>query len=301
MPLTSKKHIDQLLSNVSVKYRPQGYIATQVFPEIPVKKESDLYRIYERNFRLPETGKANGALSNQHNFDITTGTYALRKHALKDYVTDDDETNYDIEDLRAETTEELTDVLLRRLEKTTADLFTSTNWSLNVSLSAAQQFNGTTTANPIPIYDTAATTVIQQSGMVPNFGIMTRSQFVACKNNAQVLDRTKYTSKEMTPAILAGLLDIPELLIANGVYDSSAKGTTSNIAEIWGDNSFIGFRPNRPGPKVPSAGYVFRRAKPMVRRWRDEEREAEAIEVQMQYDVKIVASLSGFLIKDVLA
>jgi len=301
MPFKSQRHIDVLLSNISIKYRPQGYIGMQVFPELPVKKDSDLFRVYDRDFRMPETQRANGAISNEADFFYSTSTYALKKHSQKGYVTDDDADNYDISDLRADKTEHLTDIILRRMELDVASLFTSTNWSQNMSLSAAQQFDGTTTANPIPIFDTAATTVLQQSGFAVNYGIMTRTTFIKCKNNAQVLDRTKYTSKEMTPAILSGLLDLPELLIANGVYDTAAPGVSSNITEIWGDNCFVGFKPSRPSPLVPSSGYVFRKNIPMTKRWRVEERDAEAIEVNQKYDVRVVASLSGFLMKDVLA
>ena len=74
MPNRSKLHIDALLSQVSVKYQNTKYIASEVFPEVAVKKNSDLYRIYARNFRLPETRRADGALARQHDFDIFHGS-----------------------------------------------------------------------------------------------------------------------------------------------------------------------------------------------------------------------------------
>lgn len=298
--LTSQMHVDQLLSNVSLRYTHPELIAMRVFPEVQVKKDSDLYRIYERNFRIPETKRANRGVAKQHSFSVSTGTYVLEKHALKDFVSDDDVDNYDISDLRADTTEELTDVILRRMEKSVADLFTSTNWSLNVSLASGAEFSAnTTTSNPIPVFDTAQSTVIANSGMKPNFGILTRDGFVACKNHVSVVDRIKYTSREMTPAMLAGLLDLPELLISNAQYDSSDEGRTSTMQNFWDEHAFVGYKPQRPGPKQVSSGYIFRKAAPMVRRWREEEREAEAIEVQMKYQAKVVASLSGYLIKNV--
>lgn len=298
MPLKSTQHVDQLLSNVSVKYSPTGLIAMQVFPEVPVKKDSDLYRIYTRNFRIPETKRANKAEAKQHEFEVTTSSYNLEYHALKDYVSDNDQENYDAADLRADTTEELTEKILLRMEKTVADLMTTTSWSLNVSLAAANAFSlNTTASNPIPIFDTAATTVIQNGGFKPNFGIIPRDAFVAIKNHQSVLDRTKYVSKEMTPEMLKGLFDLEDILIANGAYDTAAQGVTSSISQIWGSHCFVGYKPASPSPLKPSSGYIFRKSSPMVRRWRVEEREAEAIEVQMKYQVKVVASLSGYLIK----
>jgi hypothetical protein len=182
MPQANQIHVDTLLSNLSVKYRNQDLIALDVFPEVAVKKTSDLYRVYDRNFRVPNTLRANKAVSREHDFDVSTASYNLQRHSLKSYVSDTDAMNYDLSDLRAETTEELTDVILRRLELDVANLFTTTNWSLNVSLAAAFTSN-TTTTNPILYFDTGASVIVQNGGMTPNFGILPRGAFVACKQH----------------------------------------------------------------------------------------------------------------------
>ena len=300
-PLANQIHVDSLLSNVSVKYKNSEYIAMSVFPEVAVKKTSDLYRIYDRNFRIPETKRANRGVAREHQFEVSSASYVLERHSLKDYVSDTDADNYDLADLRAETTEELSDVILRRLEKSVADLFTTTNWSLNVSLAAAGAFNANTTvSNPIPVFDTGATTVILNSGFKPNYGILPREAFVACKNHISVLDRTKYTSKEMDVNILASLFGLDELLVPLTSVDSSQYGSAASIAALYGDIAFLGYKPPSAGPLKPSAGYIFRKSLPMVKRWRVEERESDAIEVNMEYVAKVVASLAGYLIKDVI-
>lgn len=301
MPLNSTQHVDRLLSNISVRYTNAELIAMRVFPSVPVIKKSDIYRIYTRNFRIPETKRANKAVANEHQFEVSTAGYLLENHALKDYVSDDDQDNFDIADLRADTVNELTGVIARRMEKSVADLFTTTNWSLNVSLAAANAWTAQTTiSNPIPLVDTAATSIIQNSGFVPNFMIIPRDGFVAAKNHPSVLDRTKYTGKDMTVEILAGLFDIPELLIGMASVDTSAQGQTDVITQLWGDSAFVGYKPARPSPKAPSAGYIFTKNTPAVRRWRDEDRQSEVIEVEKKYIAKIVASLSGYLIKDIV-
>lgn len=299
MPRSSNLHVDRLLSNVSIKYQNSEYISAEVFPMVPVQKESDLYRIYTRQFRIPETKRANKAVAREHDFEVTTASYVLQRNALKNYISDGDAMNYDISSLRADMTEELTDKILAQKEKLVASLFTSTNWSLNVSLAAANAWTANTTvSNPIPIMDTAATTIIQNSGFRPNYGILPRNSFIAAKNHVSVLDRIKYTSADVTMETMKGLFDLPELLQAIAVEDTSAEGQASTIANLWTDNVFVGYKPARPSPMRPSAGYTFRRNKPMVKRWRAEERESEAIEVNLEYDCKVVASLSGYLIID---
>ena len=301
MPNKSTQHVDQLLSNVSVKYKPTGLIASSVFPEVQVKKDSDLFRQYTRNFRIPDTRRANKGVAHEHQFAVANGSYVLETHALKDYVSDDDEDNYDINSLKADTVEELTDKIMLRMEKSVADLFTTTNWSQNVSLAAGSDFaSNTTTSNPIPVFDTASTTIINNGGVTPNFGVIPRAAFTAIKNHVSILDRVKYTSQEMTVEMLAGLFDLEQILVANAAYDTAAEGVTSSISPLWGDICFVGYKPASASPLKPSAGYIFKKATPPVKRWRVEEREAEAIEVTMKYQAKVVASLAGYLIKDVV-
>lgn len=300
MPQQSQLHVDTLLSNVSIKYRNADYVAMRVFPEVPVKKSSDKYRVYDRNFKLPETARAVRGVAKEFNFDVSSASYNLEWHALKDYVADRDAENYDLADLRAETTEMLSDKILLRLEKSVMDLFTTTNWSLNVSLAATAAFNqNTTVSNPIPIYDTGASTVLANAGVKPNFGLINRETLVAMKNHVSILDRTKYVSSEMDEGMIAALIGLPELIVSNISYDTANEGVAASLSAILGDVAFMGWKPSSAGPLRPSAGYVFRNSRPMVKRWREEERESDAIEVNMEYAAKVVASLCGYLIKDV--
>lgn len=311
MPLKSQLHTDQLLSNVSIKYKNDSYIAQEMLPQVPVKKDSDLYRIFDRNFRLPETIRSSKGVAREASFDVTTGQYILVQHSLKDYVSDRDAENYDISDLRADTTEFLTDKILLRLENDVANLFvnqtstgnTNASWSLKHSLSAAQQWSlDSVTSNPIPQMDTAATVILENSGKVANYAMVPHRCLIAAKNHSSVIDRIKYTSADITPAMIAGLFDVPQLLVGKAVIETTEEGaTTTSISAIWGDNVFVGYKPAKASPLAPSAGYIFMNNIPMTKRWRVEERQSEAIEVNLHFQAKVVASLCGYLLQDVLA
>ena len=297
MPLKSQLHVDVLLSNVSVKYSNPEYIADRVFPIVPVKHDTNKYRVYTRNFKMPKTQRNSKAAAYEFDFEVSTASYMLQEHALKNYVGDDDADNYDLASLKEDTTEQLTDALMRRRELTIAQLFTKTSWSLNVSLASGAEFTAnTTTSNPIPVFDTAATTIIANGGAKPNFGILPRAGFVGCKNHVSVLDRTKYTSAEMTVNMLAALFDLGELLVPMSNQDTAPVGIADSLGTIWDENAFVGHKPSSPGPLQASSGYIFRKNIPAVRTWRDEERKATAVEVQYKEDIKVVASLSGYLI-----
>lgn len=300
MPLKSQLHVNQLLSNVSVQYKNEEYIWDKVFPQIPVMKDTDLYRVYDRAWKVPETKRAPKGVAREFGFEFSTSSYALEQHALKDYVGVDEEENNDMGSLQVDTTENLTDAIYRRIELSVASLFTTTNWSLNVSLAAANAFSANTTvSDPVPIFDTAATTVINNSGKTPNFGILPRDGFIAIKNHVSVLDRVKYTSSEVSKSMIQALLGLPELLVPVSVQDTAAEGLAASVSPFFADFAFLGWKPaGGGGIKTPSCGYTFIRAQPRVRSWVDNERNATAIEVEVKYQPKVIASLTGYLINN---
>lgn len=302
MPLKSQLHVNQLLSNVSVQYKNSEYIWDKVFPQIPVMKDTDYYRVYDRSFKVPETKRAAKGVAREFTFEFSLASYALEQHALKDYVGVDEEENNDQGSLKVDTVESLTDAIYRRIELSVASLFTTTNWSLNVSLTATNVWSANTTvSDPIPVFDTGMTTVINNSGKTPNFAILPRDGFVAIKNHVSVLDRVKYTSSEVTQSMIQGLIGVQELLVPTAVQDTAANGLAASISPFFADFAFLGWKPaGGGGIKTPSCGYTFIRSTPRVRSWFDDERNADAIEVEVKYQPKVVASLTGYLINNTI-
>ncbi|CAB4170125.1 hypothetical protein UFOVP903_57 [uncultured Caudovirales phage] len=297
MPLKSQLHVNKLLSNVSVQYKNEEYIWDKVFPILPVTKDTDLYRVYDRNFKIPETSRAPKAVAKEFTFEFSTSSYALEQHALKDYVGVDEEEQNDMGSLQVDTTESLTDAIYRRIELSVAALFTKTSWSLSVSLAAGSAFSdNTVTSDPVRIFDTAASTIIAQSAKTPTFGILPRAGFLSVKNHVSVLDRVKYTSSEVSKNMIQALIGLSELHVPVSVYDTAAEGVAASLAPFF-TNAFVGWKPaGGGGLKTPSCGYTFMGRTPRVRSWKDEERNATAIEVEVKYSPKVVASLTGYLI-----
>jgi hypothetical protein len=302
-PLRSQLHVDQLLSNVAVKYKNERFIHDKVFQMVPVKKTSDLYRTYNKNWVIPETNRAIGGLAKEHLFEVGTSNYSLEKHALKSYIPDTAAENYDLSSLEADVTEDLVEKIMMRKEASCAALFTTTAWSLGASLAAADTWL-TTTGAPIGQYDTAAAAIVGNSGVRPNYSIIPLDSYNALKNHATVVDRVKYTSRELSPAIIAPLLGVSELLIPDMYYDSGlygASAATGAVQSIWkADFAFLGYKPESAGMFKLASGYMFQKAKPMVKKWREDEREANAVEVDVEYQFKVVASLTGYYINNTI-
>ena len=302
MPNKLQIHVNQLLSNVSVQYKNQEYIADKVFPVVPVIKDSNTIRVYERNYKMQPTARAPGAVAREMSWNISSTSYILEQHALKDFIPVDHEENNDLGSLQVDSTEILTDAIMRRMEASAALLFTTTSWSLGVTLTAGLAFStNTTTTDPVPVFDTGTSVIIQNTGMTPNFGILPRAGFVSVKNHVSVLDRVKYTNAEVGEVLVARLLGLNEMLVPTAIKDDSLEGVEGGDATFtafW-IHAFVGYKAPSPGLKQVSCGYNFMRSAPRVRTWFDQERNSNVVEVEVKYQSKVVASLGGYLISGI--
>jgi len=299
MPLKNQLHQNKLLSNVSVQYKSEELFWDKIFPMVQVKNDTDLYRVYDRNFKIPESTRAPKGVAKEFSLEWSTSSYSLEQHALKDYVGEDEKQNDDLGSLQVDVTESLTEAIYRRLELSVAQLMTSTSWSLNVSLAAGAAFNAnTTTSDPVPVFDTGASTMIANGGKKPNYAVIKRDIMIPIKNHVSILDRVKYTSSEVTESMIGALIGIPEILSPAAAYDTAANGIAPSMSNFYDDHAFMGWKPKSAGMRQPSAGYMFVSRQPRVRTWFDNERNADGVEVEVKYQAKVVASLCGYLIKD---
>src|SRR5262249_26251264 len=94
---TSAVHIDTALTNVSVMYRNEDYVADQVLPEVPVDKQSDKYFVYGvENLRPDDDTRRPGSQSNEVTWSLSTDGYYADGHALSDVIPDEQRENQDL-------------------------------------------------------------------------------------------------------------------------------------------------------------------------------------------------------------
>lgn len=305
MPLRASLHRVAALENVSVAYKSEGLIAQELCPVVPVLHEDDVYFVYSRDsLILPETARANGGEAQRASWSISTASYHLEEHALKDLVTDRDRANADPAiKLDIDLTEYLTEKIMMRREVDLAALVgTAANWANTTSLSTTLAWSANTTlSNPILNADSAASSIIQNSGKMPNICEMDDRTFRAAKEHVSVVDRLKYTSAEsVSESLLARLLGVPQLVVARGIVNNGPEGLSENMAFIWTDQAFFAYVEKAPGVKKPSALYSFTQAEGgipnQVRRWRDDNLKGDFIEVSALYQNLCVASACAYLI-----
>jgi hypothetical protein len=302
MAFFGNSHVDRPLTNISLKYNFAEGIADLVFPTVPVKKESDVYFIYDlSNLRLEETLRANHAKANIVEEDFSTASYNLEEHALRELITDRDRDNADKPlSLNSDATEKLEEKIQIRQEVEIANLaFTTTSWSNTLSISAAAAWS---TSGSIPLNQvlTATSLILQDAHIRPNRGILGWETFKALKVNTSTIDMIKYTERGIiTEDILASLWDIDKVVVGRASYVNSAEGRTNTSAFIWDDKCLIYYVPQSAKLKTPAAGYnLIIGQKRKVKKWRDEDYAGDWIEVSTLFTPLIVATSAGFLIHD---
>ena len=305
MPLSNQIHIDKALTEISVSYKNEAFIADKVAPMVPVKHDSDKFFVYSKdNLRLEETIRANGSPAREVDWNVSSSSYTLEKHSLRHLVTDDSVENADEAlDLKMDAAEVISEKLKLRREASVIDLIhTAANWANTTSLTSTYSWNkATDLSNPIKFVDSATAAILKNTGMRPNICVMDENTFLAAKEHPSIVDRVKYTSSDsVTEAMLAKLFNIPEVHISRSIINSASEGLSDSLSFQMTDCCFIGYVEKAPGLRKPSALYCFNQQSygyPMtMKQYRDEPREGVFVEGNMKYKAKIVASDCGYLI-----
>jgi hypothetical protein len=90
-------HIDQILTQISVAWPNNGLVGENLFPSVPVRKQSDKYYVFGREAWLVENDvRAPGTAANEiTGFQLSTDTYYAQEHSLQLPVTDEERWNSD--------------------------------------------------------------------------------------------------------------------------------------------------------------------------------------------------------------
>lgn len=303
-PTKNDAHQDSVLSGISVMYSNDEYIADQVLPVIPVKKESDLYYKYTRNWRIPDAERAPGAEAAEVEWNVSTDTYQCIEYALKGFVSDRDKDNYDKPlDADIDETENVTGLIQLIREKRVADVvFASGNYTNTSALTGGNQWDDYAGSDPIGDVRTARATVHAESGKSPNTMIVGKQVHDELLDHPDVLERIKYTQKgKVTADLLASLFEIDNYIVGRALYDSSQDGGTESLGYIWGKYVSLIYVEPSPGLKKVSYGYQMESRGFRTKKWRKEGREGNFVECGEIRDEHIVSEDCGYLYSTVIS
>jgi len=273
-PTYTDVHVSVPLTNISTAYRQDRttLIADKIAPNVPVTKQSNKYYTYTKNdwFRDEAKIRMGAGQSAGSGYTLSTDNYSCDIFAFHKDIDYPTRSNADAQiDLDRDATEFVTDRLLIRKERqVVTDYFATSIWGLDItgvsgvpSTNQVYQWSDYTNSDPIDDIDGGKEQILSTTGRMANKLVIGWQVFRKLKNHPIIIDRLKYTmgvtGKTVTPALLAAMFDIDEVLVASSIYASNKEGETAAYAFNIGKVALLLHVAPNPGLLVPSAAYTF--------------------------------------------
>lgn len=326
-PTAGDVHVNTPLTNISIAYFQDAseFVASQVFPNIPVQKQSDRYYTYDRGEfnrdeaekRAPGTESAGGSYTLDN-----TPTYYADVWAFHKDIPDQVRNNADsvLAPDREATTYVTQKAMIRREKAFAATYFTTGVWTTDITGVSGTPGAGETKqwndAASTPIEDIrAAKLVIKQStGFTPNTLVLGEEVWSALADHPDIVDRIKYGQTPGSPAIVskqavAALLELDRILVMGAIENTATEGQTAVHAFIGGKKAMLCYSAPTPGLMTPTAGYTFSWTGltgngvegNRIKKFRMEALESDRVEIQFAFDMKLVSADLGYFWSSIVA
>lgn len=319
-PTSRQVHVNRPLTNISIAFMNarEDFIADQVFPMIPVSKQSDLYFQYKKDawFRSDAQKRGPGQESAGSGYELETGNYYAHVYALHKDVSDQERANSDDPlDADKDATEFVTEQLLLKREKvfqgsffvpsiwtgstTGGDITPGTLWSASGS-------------DPIKDVREQSRAMKKKTGRKPNVLVVSGEVHDKLVDNAAVLARIAGGSMSGNPALvtkqlLAMVFEVEKYVVAEAIENTAKEGQTFAGAAIYGKHAMLCYAEQAPGLRKPSAGYIFGwsgllggSSALQMSRFRMDSLKSDRVEGEMSFDMKQVAADLGVFFANVI-
>ena len=317
-------HVDMLLSSFSVAFAnsQDAFIATKVFPGLPVQKQSDVYAVYDKNafFRARARKREKGTESAGDGWEVdVSNSYNAARYDFHYDIHDDDRANADpIFNLEQDATQFVTHAMMITREKLWMDTYFktavwSTDWDgVANSTPGANEFErwDRNTSDPVGDVRTAADLIHQRTGYRPNTLVLSPQVLTTLEEHPDIRDRFKYTSSaSITVDMLASAFRIGRVLIANATSDTADAGAAISMNFMAGKHALLVYSAPSPSPKQPSGGYTFEWKLPetggttsiSISQFRQQHLNSDRVEGSMAFDMKLIAAEVGAFFENAIS
>lgn len=317
-PTLSQVHVNRPLTNISLAYiqTASNFIASRVFPRVPVANKSDSYFIYNKEDFLRDEMKirAPGTESAGSGYNLSLAVYNADVWALHKDIDDQIRANYDAPlNADRDAAEWLTQQSLIRLERQFASkYFVPSIWGTTVTGTTNFVQWDDPASNPEVDIATARTTVLQNTGLMPNKLVVSHTVHEALKRHPVLKDRFKYTSAEsVSEQMLARFFEVDEYLVSRAVVNTAAEGQAGAYSFAVGRHALLCYTNPAPTLMAPSAGYVFTwrgllggaggDLATAIKRFRMEALACDRVELEAAFDMRLVSSDCGYFFNSAVA
>lgn len=261
--------IDPVLTNLARGYSPPGYIADVLFPRVTVPTRSGRVITFGyEDFLLYNTRRAPGAKTQRMNIGWGSGLYSLEDHSLEAGVP----VELEQEAMAVAPPVDMAMIAIRKVQRAMALRMEVQAAGLARTLATYPASNRTTlsgtsqwsdfgaTSDPIKDVEAAKEAVRAKIGVRPNTVVMGGAVFALCKQHPKVVDRIKYTSRDVaTPELLASLFGVERVVIGDAVQAADSTATDPTFSDVWGKDCIVAY--TVPGSVAdlgtPTYGYTY--------------------------------------------
>lgn len=305
MPQISEVIFDEPMTNVSIQYQPAqgGYLADQILPPVPVRKESGIFWKYDKSrFDVPDSIRAPRSHYNKVDWKTEQDSYAAAEYGLEGEIDDRERDNSVAPlDLDIDTTEIVTDMMLNNREQRVASkVLDPTVVTNGTTLSGTDKWSDPG-SDPIAASTTARQSLFNSVGYRPNRLLLGNDVYEALRAHPAVIERIQFSERAIvTRQILAALFEVDEILVGGVLRRTSQQGAADAISDIWAGAVLYFYAERRPSLKKASFGYQFRVRDMRAFRYRDDSRATDIIRLTEIQSEKIIAPELAYLVQSAL-
>lgn len=316
-------HVNRLLSDISVAFANEesSYVADRVFPLVYAQKQSDQYATFGQGAFFADEGdrmlRAPGAPVQVTGYTVSNSPYFALNYAIGAEIPVELRANADdVFQLDQEATQLVTELQRIRRERSFAtDFMTTGVWGTDVQGDVTAGYNKWSdygASNPLANIRTGIRTVQTNIGRRANKLVMGRIVWDQLVDHPDLVGRISGGATNGQPAmvrreLLAQLLELDEVVVADAVYNSAAEGLAVSMTRIIDDDALLLYTPTRPGRMTPSAGYTFvwqsaalgSNAPQYIRRIEDDKQRRTLVEAWAYWDQVRIAQAGGFFFQDI--
>lgn len=303
MSLANKRIQDPILTELAQGYHNNELVAESLMSVVEIDKEAGKIPQFGRlAFRTRSTVRELHGDSNRLTpEDVTSLHVELKEHDVE-YPIDYREDNDASYPLKKYALSVVQDVIALGREIAVAEIaqnednYTAEN---KVVLSSASQFTHPD-SNPLAVINEGLEVVASSIGRLPNVCIIASDVWKALKENANLLERIKYTRTGiLTPEIFAELIGVDVVKIG-----SASQEKDGNLEKIWSNTIILAYvAPSKDKEKKrtifePSYGYTVRRKEGLfVDTYQEKGGKVEIVRCTDIHTPFLVGKSAGYLIK----
>ncbi len=233
--------IDPFQTAIAIAYKNKRLIADDVFPRVPVGKESFRYAVHkiEESFTVPDTKVGRRSKPNEVSFSSSEETESTEDHGLDDPIPNSDldqQTEY--YDPLSSSTEYLTDkILLGRELRVASIVFDSNSYpSASVrALTGQAQWSDFENSDPVEEISEVLDSMIMRANVLT----IGRKAYSKLSRHPMVVKAVHGNSGDSGIASrgqIADLFELEKILVGEAFVNSAKKGQPANLQRAWGDH-----------------------------------------------------------------